>query len=331
MRWKRRRLLWRALRARRALASLADRTAEIRPADVLLFATIRDEADRLAFFLDHYRRLGVSHFLIVDHGSSDGGTALLAQQPDVSLWSVTGDYRTARFGLDWIGGLLLRYGHRHWCLTVDADEILVYRDWDTRALPSLCADLERDGMRAMGALMLDLYPKGALSDEPRAEGTPLDMPLWFDPGPFRTLRKPRDHALRLQGGARERAFFADTPERSPTLNKLPLVKWDRSYVYTNSTHALLPPKLNLLYDGPGDARPCGALLHLKFLPGILKRARVETRRRAHFERPELFEGYYDTILDGPSLWCPGSVAYEDWHQLVALGLMSGGSPPKARS
>ena len=83
---------------------------------------------RLPHFLDYYRRLGVDHFLFVDNGSDDGTAEYLAAQPDVSLWATNHSYRLARFGVDWLGWLQWRYGHGHWCLTVDADELLVYPD-----------------------------------------------------------------------------------------------------------------------------------------------------------------------------------------------------------
>ena len=125
MRWKRRRLLWRAFRSRHALTPLHDRTAAIRPGDVLAFCVLRNEAERLPHFLSHYRRLGVAHFLVVDNASDDGSAALL-DAPDISVWQTGASYKAARFGLDWLNWLLLRHGHGHWCLTVDADEILVY-------------------------------------------------------------------------------------------------------------------------------------------------------------------------------------------------------------
>ena len=40
--------------------------------------------------------------------------------------------------------------------------------------------------------------------------------------------------LAIQGGPRAR-FFAKDPRRAPTLNKVPLVRWQRGYVYVNST------------------------------------------------------------------------------------------------
>ena len=72
---------------------------ELVPGDILLFATLRNEAPRLPYFLEYYRALGVDHFLIVDNGSDDGSADLLAEADDVSLWTTEKSYRQANFGV----------------------------------------------------------------------------------------------------------------------------------------------------------------------------------------------------------------------------------------
>ena len=324
LRWKRRELLWRAIRARHQLTPIADRTSAIAAGDILVFATLRNESLRLPGWLAHYRALGVAHFLIADHGSDDGTAALLADQPDVSLWRADGSYHATRFGMDWLGWLLARYGHGHWCLTVDADELLIYPHHDSRDLHALTARLAATGATAMGALMIEPYPRGRLG-APVAPGTALtDHLAWFDPGPYRTrIQNPRSNRW-VQGGARERVFFADRPERSPTLNKLPLVRWNRRHVYLNSTHSLLPRQMNGAWNGPGDPRLSGVLIHTKFLPDILPRSAEEKARRQHFVCPEEFDPYYDALMADPVLWHPGSARWQGWRDLVARGLMASG-------
>ena len=322
LRWKRRELLWRTIRSGRALTPVADRTAQIRKGDILVFACLRNETQRLPEFLAHYRALGVSHFLIVDNDSDDGSDRLLLDQGDVSLWRTRASYRDARFGMDWVGALLFRHGHGHWCLTVDADELLVYPDHEARGLAALTTHLDAQGIRGMGALMLDLVPEGPL-DEP-AQGTVLEQLPFFDPGPYRCqVMQPRRNRW-VQGGIRERAFFADRPRRSPTLNKLPLIRWDRSFVYVNSTHSMLPPRMNDLWDGPGDPRLSGILLHSKFLPGIAARSAEELQRRQHFVDPDAYVGYHRALTDAPVLWHPGALRYAGWRQMRALGLLGTG-------
>ena len=322
LRWKRRRMLWRALRARRQLQSVADRTADIPGQGVLVFVVLRNEITRLPYFLDYYRQLDAAHFLIVDNGSEDGSAELLAGQQDVSLWQTDASYRETRFGLDWLGWLLIRYGHGRWCLTVDTDELLVYTGMDQHGLADLTGYLDRRGQGGFGTLMLDMYPKGPLGAQAYTPGQdPCSVLQWFDAGPYRAARQQPMGNLWVQGGARERVFFPEEPERSPTLNKIPLVKWNRRYAYINSTHSLLPPRLNMLYSGPGGEMPSGVLLHTKFLPEIVSKSATEKERQQHFHTPQQFDGYYDRITSAPDLWHSGSQRYQGPAQLADLGLM----------
>jgi len=325
LRWKRRELIWRAVRARRDLRPVADRSAAIRPGDVLVVAVLRNEAAHLPGFLAHYRALGAGHFLIVDNDSTDGSDRLLADQPDVSLWRTGAGYRAARFGMDWAMALLRRHGRGHWCVTVDADELLVYPHHDTRPLPRLVEDLARAGMDGMGAIMLDLVPTGPVGTADAPPGAPLTERLpWFDPGPWRASRMMPRRNLWVQGGVRDRVFFADRPRRAPTMNKLPLIRWTGREAYVNSTHSILPPRLNMLYDGPGDPRLSGALLHGKFLPDIVAKSTEELDRRQHFADPSAYADYHRAVAAGPVLRGPSSLRYEGWRQLVGLGLMGTG-------
>lgn len=323
-RLKRRRFLLRALRKRSQLEVVADRTATIEPGAILAFVCLRNEALRLPFFLDHYRRLGVDHFLVVDNDSDDGSAALLADQSDVSLWATRDSYKAARFGMDWLGWLQLRFGHGHWCLTVDADEVLIYPDWENRRLPALTSWLAARDIGSFGAVLLDLFPKGPISGTTYAPGDdPAEALGWFDP----TLRRQPNPTYWndwVQGGIRDRRFFADRPERAPTLNKVPLVHWRRPYTYVTSTHHMLPRSLNRVYDTQVAGRPSGVLLHSKFLPNIGPKSAEELDRGQHFENGSLYQDYYAALIADPDLWDEGVVAYRDWQQLVELGLMSKG-------
>lgn len=325
LRWKRRRLLARAVAKRRELVAVVDRTKAILPADILCFAVVRNEAVRLPWFLDHHRRLGVAQFLIVDNGSDDGTDALLAAQGDVSLWRTDAGYKASRFGVDWVTWLLARYGHGHWCLTLDADEALVYPYCDTRDLRALTGWLDAQGRAMFGAMMLDMYPKGPVGQaEYRAGDDPFATLQWFDAGNYGIRVQEPMGNLWVQGGPRARVFFADNPRRAPTLNKVPLVKWNRRYAYVNSTHSLLPPRLNRIYDTDGGEAPSGLLLHSKFLDVAVARAAEEKRRGQHFGDAALYAPYYDAVAANPDLWCPASRCYDGWRGLEALGLMSRG-------
>jgi hypothetical protein len=326
LRLKRRRLLLRAVRKRRALSVVAKRTEAIKPDDILLFSTLRNERVRLPYFLRYYRELGINHFLIVDNDSDDGTREYLAEQKDVSLWHTGASYKAARYGMDWMNWLLLRYGHNHWTLTVDPDEFLVYPFSDTRPIRALTDWLDTYDIRSFPAMLLDMYPKGPIDAQPYREGqNPLEIAQWFDSGNYTISRNWYFNNLWIQGGPRARMFFADNPYSGPSLNKIPLVKWQRRYAYVSSTHMLLPRGLNMVYDDWGGEKVSGCLLHAKFISPLTAKVAEELERREHFAGSREYIAYSEQLSSEPDLWCKWSEKYINWRQLEILGLMSKGN------
>lgn len=323
MRWKRRRLRARAILRSRDLRLI--KTARRKRGDILLFCTIRNESERIDWFLQHYRRLGVTRFVFIDNDSTDGTRATLLAQPDTTVYHTTVSYKAARFGMDWINFTMLRHAHGAWCVVVDADELLIYPHWETRPLSALTKWLEREGKSALPAMMLELYPKGPLDQADCHPGMdPTEALSWFDPGNYTIIHKPLLDCLLIQGGPRARHFFALTPNRAPTLTKIPLIKWSFHNAWVNSTHAILPRALNRVYARDGGEQISGALMHTKFLATVVEKARIEKARAEHFGNAPVFDAYYDQLGRAPDLWCAQSVHFEDWQQLEELGLISRG-------
>ena len=326
LRLRRKRLVLRAARKRHQLTPVSNRMAGLRRQPILLFSTIRNERVRLPYFLDYYRRLGVDHFLIIDNGSDDGSAAFLADQPDVSVWSADAGYKQSRFGMDWIMHLLRRYGAGHWCLTVDVDEFLVYPFCETRPLRALTDWLDSAGTRTFASMMLDMYPKGAMHEQPYREGqNPFEIAQYFDSGNYTVSRNWPYLNLWIQGGPRARLFFGEQPKKAPAMNKIPLVKWDASYAYVSSTHMILPRGLNLTYEVGGGEKPSGCLLHAKFLDTFALRAEEESARGEHYGESHEYRAYRKGIAKERDLWCNWSEKYINWRQLEILGLMSKGN------
>lgn len=326
LRLQRKRWRIRAFRKRRELNPVALRIDQIKRSDIFVFSTQRNEGVRLPYFLKYYRDMGVNHFFFVDNDSTDGSLDYLAQQDDVSVWSTRASYRRARFGVDWLNWLQLKYGHGHWTLTVDPDELFLYPFCDTRPLRALTDWLDASSIKSFSAMLLDMYPKGRLDAHPYQPGqNPIEVASWFDSGNY-TIRKNKTYGnLWIQGGPRARAFFADQPDRAPALNKIPLVKWDRRYAYSSSTHQLLPRGLNQVYDEWGGEKASGILLHTKFLDTFNAKATEELQRRQHYAGSKEYLAYAAGLQENPDLWCKWSEKYINWRQLEILGLMSKGN------
>jgi hypothetical protein len=315
-----------AFRKRRELTSVVNRSKEIKSKDALVFVTLRNERIRLPYFLRYYREMGFKHFLIVDNNSDDGSREYLAEQPDVSLWTTAASYKASRFGIDWMNWLLRKYGDGHWTLTVDPDEFFVYPFCDTRPISALTDWLDTYDVRSFSAFLLDMYPKGPIDLFPYAEGqNPFEIAAWFDPGNYMISRNSYFNNLWIQGGPRARVFFPDEPYAAPSLNKVPLVKWHRSYTYISSTHMLLPRSLNMVYDDWGGEKASGCLLHAKFLSPLTAKVTEELTRAEHYAGSREYKAYSEALSSEPDLWCKWSEKYINWRQLEILGLMSKGN------
>ena len=316
----------RARRKARDLTPLVDRTAALGPKSQLLVATLRNERARLPYFLKYYRDMGVDHFLFVDNGSDDGSGAYLAAQPDTSVWTTTASYKAARFGVDWVNALLRRHAQGRWALVVDVDEFFLYPFCDTRPLRALTDWLDDAGLRSFGTMILDMYPKGPVADQPCLEGrNPFEIAHWFDSGNYAISRNPQYRNLWIQGGPRARAFFAETPRAAPALNKVPLVKWESGFAYVSSTHMILPRGLNLVYDTLGGEKASGCLLHAKFLSTLVEKSAEERERGQHYAGGREYAAYADALEDRTDLWNKWSERFINWRQLEIMGLMSKGN------
>ncbi len=326
LRLRRKRYLLRARRKSRQLSAVQDNTGRIKPGDTLLVCTLFNEAIRMPYFLRYYRDLGIDHFLIVDNGSTDGVMQHLTGQADISVWHTSGSYKDARFGVDWMNALKRRYCHGHWTLVVDPDEFLIYPFCDSRPIKALTDWLDSSRLRCFPAMLLDMYPKGQLTDHAYRSGQdPLEIAQWFDPGNYAISKNHLLGNLWIQGGPRARVFFEDNPQKAPALNKIPLVKWDKSYAFASSTHSLMPRGLNHVYAEWGGEKASGILLHTKFLDTFTEKAKEEELRKQHYAGGAEYAAYAQTLRDQPDLWCEGSEKYINWRQLEILGLMSKGS------
>jgi len=315
--------LWRAQVHSRDLRVVQDNTGNIAGGDILLFCTLRNEAFRIPHFLEHYRKLGVQHFIFVDNGSGDGFMDRVRDQSDISVWYTEASYKQSNFGMHWLNYLLRKFGSGHWCVVCDPDEFLVFPYDDQRNLHELSAYLEGDRRRSFFSLLLDMYSDAPVSETGYdANRQPVEVCPHFDSTGYVQSVNKRVLNIWVQGGVRRRVIFRNNPASAPALNKTPLVKWKWNYGYISSMHALVPRHLNIPHHHHYLA-PTGCLLHFKFFSVLQEKAAEEQVRNEHFMNSLEYSHYnkHTSTRDQP-LTYEGSVKYEGWRQLVSLGLMN---------
>lgn len=300
------------------LTRLRQNVPAIRAGEILLFACVRDEVLRLPYFLDYYRALGVSRFIVVDNDSSDGTGSLLLSQPDVDLFHTANAYSGSHYGVHWLNGLLRVFGRGHWVLVVDADELLVYPDCESVSLPQFANRLEASGSDALLTFLLDMYSAGPIREARYAPGDPfLATCPYFDLDSYTPGSEGIRARIPERGGPRRRLFWPPGREhrgKPPVLAKIPLVKWKDGLEYLASTHRI---------EGLNLSSTTGALLHFKFFADFVQRSSTEVERREHWDAAAQYEVYAEALAANPDLSASyeGSVRYRDSRQLIRLGLM----------
>lgn len=324
------------------------------PGRLTLCTVIRNERYFIGALLDHYRRLGVEQFAVLDDGSVDGTREFLAAQPDCAVfdWGLTfGEMieisdspqtrKPARAGVFARDLLPRRLGIRGWAVNVDGDEFLLLPP-GTASLPALLERLDAHDIDVVHCALMEFYPAKLWPVGTRVEplGTAADA---FETFPFYdgdqvfdfdrkggSLRKSRSASSRLfsQMGIRERfdgifplsgliGWLRGDPPTTPS-RKSPLIRW-RDDTYLKGSHhatALAPPDLQL------------AAAHFKFTPDLDRRTELALRLRSYAGGSRNYT-YYERLLmrmreRRVDFANSASVRYSGPEALVAAGIMKVG-------
>ena len=128
---------------------------------IYLLCVFRDEYLLLEYFVNYYRSLGVTHFIMVDNLSEDEGPEFLQSLRNINLWlyRTEDSYRDADYGTKWVNKLLEKHCRDQYCFTVDVDELFVLDSSRYESLRSLVDEMEASGSNVVPVTLLDMYPK----------------------------------------------------------------------------------------------------------------------------------------------------------------------------
>ncbi len=265
-------------------ASATEKLSRVLAAEIVVVAVIRNEIAILPHFLAHYRGLGVSAFLIADNLSDDGSREFLMTQDDVVLYTVDSEYSASHYGVAWQQALISNHCLGKWVVLVDADEFLTYPNALKKSLKDITVDLEANNYDCAGALLIDMYPKGALSSCDLTKGSPFDLAPYHDEPPVRritgtgvfsntTFSVTSNLRHRLSPGTDATLFMA---------NKYPLIRY----------HPLIRLSAGIHYVGNVSIAPeFLTLAHFKYHAGFAEKVDAEIRRKQHFAGAVEYQRY----------------------------------------
>lgn len=272
----------------------------------ILVCVEKNDLNRMRQLLDHYRKLGVEKFVIVDNMSTDGTVEYLKNQAGVDIWLATEKYTSTRRQA-WVNRVLSWYGYNRWYLVVDSDEYCVYPDCETRSIPEMVRYCKEHGYKTVRGVMLDMYAKADVSQLDEVENF-REVCCYFDGDGY--YEEPNRFFRVIRGGMRERVMH--TPV---LLTKYPLFCYEKG-VFEESAHyrTTYPQNLNV---------PClFGILHYKFtnktdLDKIRQRVKEGNYYRGSAQYSEYLKSYEKTALN---LYYEGSVPYQNSQSLKQVTL-----------
>lgn len=323
----------------------------VRNAPMTLFAVMRNEKYFLPSFLEHYRKLGVEQFVIVDDASDDGTGDYLAQQPDCCSGSTRFRFGERIMipdpdygGLSGRAGPILKrvvpdhYLRGQYVIIADADEFLLLPE-KIPHLPALVEMMVIRGWKSVAASLIDFYP--AMFAELEDTVAPADVSelfskfSHFDAAPFITLTQGKQ-PQKAGRTASERLFRAcgirDVPPvlgflpqwltgvlpfRTPGAAwfKTPVIRYDGGTFMVASHAANVPPPPDILL----------AMAHFKFNGDTYRKIQSALLLKSHARKGQKYSHYQRMlgIMESRKMnfICPQSVKYSSPEQLVAAGLM----------
>lgn len=289
----------------------------VRPTrEPVVISVVKNEHDRLADFLRHYRDAGIERFFFIDNGSNDGTVEYLCRQPDCHVRQIVGPFEWRKkhgwimLAIDMIGR-----GRDQWYIYVDADEHMVFEGLGTMSFGDLARRMETRGIKRVRGMMIDMYRDGPLLGSTYEPGTRLlDAYPYFDGAGYDERRFLQ--IMSKKGGPRQRVFGPADASFRPEMSKYPLFKLSGYDVFANPHH-IWPFDDNFV-------SPCLlGLLHFKFLPDTIQRIEAAVKAGNYWGGSIEYKCYQAILSKDPQLSLMSDVSrrYEAPENLVAARLI----------
>lgn len=251
------------------------------PNKIILVCFYNDFEEIADKWINHYINIGIKNFVMIDNNSKDESTLILkkyTKKVNIDFWKISDNYNCYKM-CGWKQQILEFYGINKYYLTVDSDELFIYKNYKENNLDDY---LKKEKCSSMKGLMLDVYPNKKIFD-----GTLEDF-KYVDKGTYKITNNV-PYYQRIFGGPRSRIFGIN-----PSLQKIPFIFYTGKELYVND-HYYYPWNINK------KAKLCSYLLHYKFLPGDAKRYAVFVQDGRHWNGSHEYKKYESILKQNGNL------------------------------
>jgi hypothetical protein len=260
---------------------------------IILVCVIRDERLLLEYFIQHYVKLGVTHFVFVDNDSEDNTIPYLLNKTDIEcqVYHTADSYAENEYGITWVNEILDTQCKNKWCVVVDVDELIMPRN--NESLSDIKIKMEQNDQNVLPTCLIDFYPKH-LDATPYKSGNPfyshsnhydkfVEDDYMIYPG--------EGGELVVKGGMRHRVFGAN---REPVcLTKKSFFKYDffETHKLAVGMHWLLPRDFDHTANLPWSAYTNwpNKNKHIKLHPSICVLGHFK------FIKPNIYEFFNERV------------------------------------
>ncbi len=177
--------------------------------ELVVACVFRNGYLHIASFLDHYRSLGVKHFVFIDNGSTDGSPSFLSESSDITLFRTSAPYDTYENVMKTF--LVEKFCRGRWCLFADIDELFDYPLSKWCSLADFLSYLNRHEYTAVITQMLDMFADTPLSEvRSKPDDSLREKYNYYDLSAIRKRRYrspvPDPRIVEYFGGIRQQAF-----------------------------------------------------------------------------------------------------------------------------
>jgi hypothetical protein len=297
--------------------SITIRSGVLRSSAASLYAIVYNEMFFLPAFFDHYRRLGVQQFLILDDGSDDGTERFLREQPDCVLLgspfkfgqplivtSNDGRQSHGRAGIYWKRLIPQHLLPGEFALYADADEFLILPK-RVKSVPELFKTLADRHITHVAASLVDFFPLNItnmdMAKAPMSFEDLLADYSYFDAIPLIQLTEGKQ-PLAINSTVSTRLFARHGVKQAPRLlcslpgwlvdalpfpppgvarKKTPVIRSSATLWLKGSHQANVAPPSEVML----------ALAHFKFTSDFAKRIKMAMARKSHSRNGEKYFQY----------------------------------------
>ena len=294
---------------------------------VALVTCFYGDAPMLRSFIDHHRGIGVREFVFLDLSSEAALAALLAEEDGCAIWRPQREWEPSQVP-DFLNFLRSRYAMGRWCLSLEVTDRFVFYRCESRQIRDFIDFLESESRRQAYALVVDMYGDGAAAALGAERLDPTVQLPFFDAFGYTTaIQQDSFRSVIVRGGVQRRALNAPDPSRSPPINRIPLVKWERFCGYVSNTRLLAPRHLNVPHS-PWHSSATAVLLRYALLQPDDQLA-LAVQVEARTLEPDGAPGAQGALAGVPklkplSLKIESSARYKSTKDLVEFGLLNPG-------